>query len=97
MFIPFLMLMTTIFYGFVYKLMFKKEDFGFTDSGLDPWYFAFTTMSTVGYGDMAPKTNAAKLVVMTQQAFLIMEGLAGAFLLLSSKKNNANLKNVKAV
>ena len=37
MFIPFLMLMTTIFYGFVYKLMFKKEDFGFTDSGLDPW------------------------------------------------------------
>lgn len=96
MFIPFLMLMTTIFYGFVYKLMFKKEDFGFTDSGLDPWYFAFTTMSTVGYGDMAPKTPAAKLVVMTQQAFLIMEGLLGAFLLLA-KKNNANLKIGKVV
>lgn len=96
MFIPFLMLMTTIFYGFVYKLMFKKEDFGFTDSGLDPWYFAFTTMSTVGYGDMAPKTNAAKLIVMSQQVFLIMEGLAGAFLLLD-KKNNANFKTVKGV
>lgn len=96
MYIPFLMLMTTIFYGFVYKLLFKKEDFGFTDSGLDPWYFAFTTMSTVGYGDMAPKTNAAKLVVMSQQALLIMEGLAGIISLLA-KKNNANFKNVKAV
>ena len=53
-------------------------------------------MSTVGYGDMAPKTNGAKLVVMSQQAFLIMEGLAGAFLLLAKKKN-ANIKNVKAV
>lgn len=96
MYIPFLMLMTTIFYGFVYKLLFKKEDFGFTDSGLDPWYFAFTTMSTVGYGDMAPKTNAAKLVVMSQQALLIMEGLAGIISLLA-KKNNANFKNVKVV
>ena len=34
MFIPFLMLMTTIFYGFVYKIMFNKEDFGFTDRWL---------------------------------------------------------------
>jgi hypothetical protein len=85
------MLMTTIFYGFVYKIMFNKEDFGFTDSNLDPWYFSFTTMSTVGYGDMSPK-----IVVMSQQSLLILEGIAGIIDLLA-KKNNAIIKNIKVV
>ena len=96
MFIPFLMLMTTVFYGFVYKLMFNKEDFGFTDSNLDPWYFSFTTMSTVGYGDMSPKTNFAKIIVMSQQSLLILEGLAGIIDLLDKKKNIIT-KNIKVV
>jgi voltage-gated potassium channel len=49
-----------------------KEEFGFK-TALDPFYFSFTTMSTVGYGDISPKTDRAKLMVMTQQAALIVE------------------------
>ena len=52
--------------------MLPKEEFGF-ESPLDPFYFSFTTMSTVGYGDISPKSDRAKLLVMTQQAALLVE------------------------
>ena len=48
------------------------EEFGFK-SALDPYYFSFTTMSSVGYGDFSPKTERAKMLVMTQQAFIFGE------------------------
>ena len=44
--------------------------FGFKDK-IDPYYFSFTTMSTVGYGDLRPKTRRAKLLGMTQQLLLL--------------------------
>jgi len=50
----------------------NPEDFGFK-SPVDPYYFAFTTMSSVGYGDLSPKTNKAKIVVMLQQVIIIGE------------------------
>ena len=65
------LLIITLTYGLIYSLM-PKEEFGFKTS-LDPFYFSFTTMSTVGYGDISPKTDRAKLMVMTQQAALIVE------------------------
>jgi hypothetical protein len=49
----------------------RKDEFGFKGV-LDPFYFSFTTMSTVGYGDFSPKTNRAKMVVMSQQLTLIV-------------------------
>ena len=42
-------------------------------SVLDPFYFSFTTMSSVGYGDYTPKTNLAKVLVMCQQSLLFNE------------------------
>ena len=51
--------------------MMRKDEFGFKGV-LDPFYFSFTTMSTVGYGDFSPKTNRAKMVVMSQQLTLIV-------------------------
>jgi hypothetical protein len=50
----------------------KPEHFNFK-SPLDPFYFSFTTMSSVGYGDFSPKTDAAKLVVMSQHLVMIGE------------------------
>jgi len=61
----------TLLYGYMYSQM--KEDFGFTDDPLDPYYFSLTTMSTVGYGDFSPKTQRAKILVMTQQAVILSE------------------------
>ena len=61
----------TLVYGYMYSTM--KEDFGFTEDPIDPYYFALTTMSTVGYGDFTPKTRRAKLLTMTQLVIIISE------------------------
>ena len=64
-------LVITLVYGLLYSQM-NPDSFGFTSS-LDPFYFAFTTMSTVGYGDISPKTDTAKMLVMSQQIALMGE------------------------
>ncbi len=48
----------------------NPTDFGFKDK-IDPYYFSFTTFSTVGYGDYSPKTRRAKMLVMSQQLLLM--------------------------
>jgi len=65
------LLIITLLYGLIYSSVPAKE-FGFK-SALDPFYFSFTTMSTVGYGDISPKTDRAKLLVMSQQTAILME------------------------
>ena len=64
-------LIITLVYGYLYSTM--KEDFGFSDDPLDPYYFALTTMSTVGYGDFSPKTRRAKALVMTHHTVILVE------------------------
>lgn len=60
-----------LLYGFLYSMM-DPDEFGFR-SAIDPYYFSFTTMSSVGYGDLSPKTDRAKMLVMSQQAFIFGE------------------------
>lgn len=64
-------LIVTLMYGLVYSQM-SPDSFGFK-SPLDPFYFSFTTMSSVGYGDISPKTDMAKLMVMSQQIVMLGE------------------------
>ena len=71
--VAFMMILTTLLFGFIYATMFEPDEFGFTGSSIDPWYFSFTTMSTVGYGGFRPRTDRAKKMVMFQQALLIIE------------------------
>ncbi len=66
-----LIVIVALLYGFIYSRM-DPDEFGFS-SPLDPYYFSFTTMSSVGYGDSSPKTDRAKLLVMTQQVFIFGE------------------------
>lgn len=61
-------LLVAVVYGILYSMMLPGE-FGFKNI-IDPYYFSFTTMSSVGYGDFSPKTNRAKMLVMTQQALV---------------------------
>lgn len=67
-------LMIALLYGIIYSL-FKPEAFGFKEK-IDPFYFALTTLSTAGYGDLYPRTTKAKLVTMTQQAIMLMSSMA---------------------
>ncbi len=71
MLVPVSVIVVTLLYGMLYAMM-KPEEFGFT-SLIDPFYFSFTTMSTVGYGDFSPKDNTSKMLVMAQQAVLLFE------------------------
>jgi voltage-gated potassium channel len=64
-------------FTFFYYMMLKSgvEHFNGLDkdsSLLDVAYFAFTVQSTVGFGDIYPKTSMAKMMVMTQQTLLIV-------------------------
>lgn len=64
----------TFIFGFIYMVLDKTNPkrFGFKTM-IDPLYFSFATMSSVGFGDFSPKTDIAKLVVMIQQGILIGE------------------------
>ena len=91
-FLPILMI--SLLYGLVYAAINRvnPDAFGFEDSIIDPFYFSFTTMSSVGYGDYSPKTRFAKAVVMSQQFVLLAEisSLLGLDKLGNSIKKNAN-------
>lgn len=69
-----IILATTIFYGFLYATIHALDPkaFGFKNA-IDPFYFSFTTMSTVGYGDYGPKTDIAKMLVMSNHLILLTE------------------------
>jgi hypothetical protein len=60
-----------LLFGIIYGSL-EPEHFEFK-SILDPFYFSFTTMSSVGYGDYTPKTNLAKVLVMCQQGMILNE------------------------
>ena len=97
-FLPILVI--TLIYGLVYASInrINPDAFGFDDSVVDPFYFSFTTMSSVGYGDYSPKTRFAKAVVMSQQFMLIGEiiNLLGLDNFGNSVKRNAN-NNINAM
>ena len=65
-----MLILITLVFGFIYSKLDNKH-FGFKEK-IDPYYFSFTTMTTVGYGDYSPKTTKSKLIVMAQQAFLLI-------------------------
>ena len=64
----------SLLFGIIYASL-EAEHFEFKGI-LDPFYFSFTTMSSVGYGDYSPKTNLAKVLVMCQQFMMLGELVA---------------------
>lgn len=59
---------------------------------IDTVYFAFTVQSTVGFGDIYPKTKPAKMLVMLQQTLLILGVID---LLSTTAKPSASLNAIK--
>ena len=64
-----ILLFITFTYGVIYSTM-EDKHFNFT-SKIDPYYFSFTTATSVGYGDISPKTTKSKLIVMSQQLLIL--------------------------
>jgi voltage-gated potassium channel len=85
-------LVVTLLYGLIYAAIHRADPtaFGFENGVIDPFYFSFTTMSSVGYGDYSPKTNTAKIVVMSQQFILIGQiiELLGLDKMVNRRNNN---------
>jgi len=73
-------LLISAIFGFIYSMI--PSEFGFA-SAIDPYYFSMTTLSTVGYGDLSPKTDRAKALVMLQQAFIVSGLLTSAIAMLT--------------
>lgn len=86
-------LLSLVFAG-IYMRLGHEQFNGMDESSnfFDYWYFSFTTFSTVGYGDISPKSGAAKAIVVIQQVILLLD-LADEFLGLgtSSYKGAKNL------
>jgi len=59
-------------YGIVYTILGYMGHLNGFNSFIDGLYFSMTTITTVGFGDVLPKTTLAKIVVMTQQALTIL-------------------------
>ena len=66
-----------------------------TSNFFDYWYFSFTTFSTVGYGDISPKSGTARVMVVLQQVILLLE-LSNEFLgLINIKLHSEDIKVIK--
>lgn len=62
-------------YTLIYSFLFNKDDFNYNttsknislnDTFLEMLYFSSITQSTVGFGDISPKTRKAKVIVVIQ-------------------------------
>lgn len=63
-----------IVYGVLYSQL-PKDSFNFKDP-IDPYYFSMTTISTVGLGDLKPKTTLAKMIVMSQMLMIAIGAIS---------------------
>lgn len=54
----------------------EKEDENMITKILNRLYFVTTTMSSVGYGDISPKSHITKILVIMMQMFVVIGFIA---------------------
>jgi|TARA_A200000159_G_C7334321_1_gene344368 voltage-gated potassium channel len=64
-----LIMLVTIAFGQLYSLS-PSNDFGFKRP-IDPYYYAFSLMSTAGGSEFRPTTDRAKSLVMVQYMVIV--------------------------
>lgn len=55
-----------IIFSIIYYFLGENNFYNMNNSYLDSIYFSLVTSTTVGYGDIVPRTDLAKFVVMCQ-------------------------------
>jgi hypothetical protein len=73
------------------------DSFGFALTRLDAVYFTVTTFATVGFGDIAPKSQAARAVVLGQMVVdLVLIGLIAKVIVGAARRRRAALRAEQA-
>ena len=60
----------------IYSLFLNESHWNGLDHNstwFDCFYFSFTTMTTIGFGDISPKSQAAKIVCIFQQVIVLFQ------------------------
>ena len=82
----FIALLNVFFFAMIYQTMGMKTHFTGMTTRLDAFYFSMTTFATVGYGDIIPKSQTAKTIVMLQQFSTIVMTMAIVTDIVTEKK-----------
>ena len=72
-----------ILFGFLYKTMFTKDDFQMNDQPFElstMMYYSTTTHTTLGFGEIYPKSKGAKYVTMVHSFFVFLLVCGFAFM-----------------
>ena len=75
-------ILVTFIFASIYYYMRGDDNFNGLDKNsefIDSLYFSLTTTSTVGYGDISPKSRVAKVLVMVHQT-IVLAGVVAAFI-----------------
>lgn len=72
-------LMVAVSFGLGYMLV--DVDFGANQTMLSPFYFSLVTITTLGYGDVLPRSTAAQIMVMAEVAmgYMMLGGMLSIF------------------
>ena len=71
--------LVTLGFGFAYRSV--DIDYGAHETEVSPWYFSVVTLTTLGFGDVLPKSVAAQVLVMVQvgMGYFMLGGLLSIF------------------
>ena len=66
---------------FTYLYSFVGIDYGPHETGLSPLYFSVVTMTTLGFGDVVPKTSGGQILAMVEVStgYIMLGGLLSIF------------------
>lgn len=86
-----LVVITILGFASIYALMSTSEPSTFSEpfNHTGALYFALTTATTIGFGDIAPKTDGARIVVMIQMTVNFVLLGVGVRLMINTAKRRA--------
>lgn len=86
-----LLVVMLLIFASTYSLMSQSEPGAFSETlnHTDALYFAVTTSTTVGFGDIAPSTDPARIAVMVQMLVNVLLIGVGVRILVNTAKRRA--------